>query len=55
MYVNTSAVYQYCEFFTSGFFDHLPKNFVTKSAPLLSKLAKRVKESDLYLKYGTPE
>lgn len=48
-------VYQYCSFFSSGFFDHVPADFVAKCAPLVADLAERVKASELYLQHGTPE
>ena len=48
-------MYQYVQFFTSGFFDFIPKDFVEKAAPALAKLAAAVKASDLYAKFGTPE
>lgn len=40
---------------TSGFFDHVPTDFVARHAPTLDALAKRVKDSELYAKFGTPE
>jgi glutathione S-transferase len=48
-------VYQYISFFTSGFFDHVPKDFVIRAAPKLKDFFERVKSSDLYTKHGTPE
>ena len=48
-------VYQYIAFFTSGFFDFVPKDFVAKASPTLAAFAERVKASELYVKYGTPE
>lgn len=48
-------VYTYVSFFTSGFFDHVPTDFVEKAAPKIAALAARVKASDLYAKFGAPE
>lgn len=48
-------VYQYVTFSTSGFFDFIEKDFVEKAAPSLVRLAAAVKESELYVKFGTPE
>lgn len=48
-------VYQYTAFFTSGFFDHVPADFVARHAPALAAHAARVKASDLYAKFGSPE
>lgn len=48
-------VYQYCNFFTSGFFDHIPTNFVSAASPELAAHTAAVKSSDLYVKFGTPE
>ena len=47
--------YQYVTFLTSGFIDHLDKEFIAKCAPTLVEHAARVKASELYLKHGTPE
>ena len=48
-------VYQYSNMFTSGFFDHVPVDFIQRHAPKVAALAARVKASELYAKYGTPE
>ena len=48
-------VYVYVSFFTSGFMDHLPTDYVEKAAPKIAALTSRVKASDLYVKFGTPE
>ena len=48
-------VYQFVAFFTSGFFDHVPADFVARHAPKLAELCARVKASELYAKHGTPE
>ena len=48
-------MYQYTTFFTSGFFDFLPKDFVAVAAPAIAKHAEAVKASELYKKFGTPE
>ena len=48
-------VYQFVEFFTSGFFDFVPKDFVQRHAPTIAALAARVKASELYASCGTPE
>jgi glutathione S-transferase len=48
-------VYQFVSFFTSGFFDFLPKDFVEKAAPTLVEHAAAVKASALYTAHGTPE
>jgi hypothetical protein len=48
-------VFQYVSFFSSGFFDSVPTDFVARHAPLLVAHADRVKASELYLKYGSPE
>ena len=44
----------YAAFFTSGFFDHLPTDFISTASPTLAALIERVKASELYEKYGTP-
>jgi len=48
-------VYQYSTFFASGFFDHVPSDFVEKASPAIADLVKRVKASELYVTHGTPE
>jgi len=48
-------VYIWVTFFSSGFFDHVPKDFVERHAPTIDALVKRVKASELYAKHGTPE
>ena len=48
-------VYQYCSFFASGFFDHIPTDFVSAASPELAAHTAAVKASDLYVKFGTPE
>jgi hypothetical protein len=48
-------VYQYVNMFTSGFFDAVPTDFVKRHAPKVAALAERVKASELYAKFGTPE
>ena len=48
-------VYQYVNMFTSGFFDHVPADFIKRHAPKVDALAARVKASELYAKYGNPE
>ncbi len=40
-------VYVFVTFFTSGFFDHVPTDFVAKAAPALTDLVQRIKDSDL--------
>jgi hypothetical protein len=35
--------------------DHLPTDYVEKAAPKIAALTSRVKASDLYVKFGTPE
>ena len=47
--------YQYVTFMTSGIFDHLDRDFVAKCAPVLVEHAARVKATELYAKFGTPE
>ena len=48
-------VYQYCSFFASGFFGHIPADFVSTASPELAAHTAAVKASDLYVKFGTPE
>ena len=48
-------VYQWSNFFTSGFFDHIPQDFVTRGSPAIGEFIERFKASDLYQKHGTPE
>ena len=48
-------VYVYVSFLTCGFFDHIPIDFVERAAPKVAELATRVKGSELYTKFGTPE
>ena len=46
-------VYAYVQFFTSGFFDHLPKNFVEVSSPEMWAHYNAVQESEMFKLYGT--
>ena len=48
-------LYVYVSFFTSGFFDHIPADFVATAAPAVALLAAQVRASDSYAKFGTPE
>ncbi len=48
-------VYIYCTMFSSGFFDHVAKDFVARHAPALAALVERIKASELYQKHGNPE
>lgn len=46
--------FAYVQFFTSGFLDHLPKNFVEVGSPELWALYNRILESDLFKQFGSP-
>jgi glutathione S-transferase len=48
-------VMQYVAFLSSGFYDGVPTDFITRHAPLLVAHAERVRSSELYVKFGTPE
>ena len=48
-------LYAYVSLFTSGFFDHIPLDFVEKAAPTIAALSSAVKASELYAKHGNSE
>jgi len=47
--------YQFVSFSTSGFFDHVPKDYVARHAPALAAHCEAVRASELYLAHGKPE
>jgi glutathione S-transferase len=48
-------VYQWTNFFASGFFDHVPLDFVEKGSPAIAAFVARFKASELYVTHGNPE
>lgn len=48
-------VFQYVSFLSSGFYEGVPTDFISRHAPLLVAHAERVRSSELYVKFGTPE
>jgi glutathione S-transferase len=48
-------VYVFIGFFTSGFFDHVPQDFVARHAPALAAFVERFKASELYTSFGNAE
>ena len=47
-------VYAYVAFFTTGFFDHLPLDFVSRNSPAVHALCERIKASELIKAHGEP-
>ena len=48
-------VYVFISFSTSGFFDHVPQDFVARHAPALAEFFARFKASELYTSFGNAE
>jgi len=48
-------VYSFISFFTSGFFDHVPVDFVARHAPALAAMVTSFKASELYAAHGHGE